>query len=234
MGRPNQLKSTRCTDRSALESVRDATGPIAPALSLLLICAMTAVGCSIWSPSTASDDYLTAKDQIEGGNWMRPEGQRAERRKYSSVQGLFDDLPVVGTGEKNPESAKEQYAKAEEIFAQAKSTEDIDQQRKLFRKSAGLYDKAGKRWPSSYLHQDAIMMQAECLFFAEDYPKAEQRYAHLLKEYPRTRYQDRIDARRMEIALYWMDYNREDPQPFYELNLFDNKRPWNEIGRAHV
>jgi outer membrane protein assembly factor BamD (BamD/ComL family) len=173
------------------------------------------------------DEYNRAKRAIESysdeqGNFIRPEGRRANKEP-----GAFDDfLKTVGLGQKpkNVELAKSTYKEAEAIFSEASSMEEGDARFSKFAEAGKKFDVAAKNWPSSYLEQDAMMMAAESYFFAEQYPKAEDRYGKLLKEYPRSRYQDRIDKRRMEIGNYWLKF----PDKFYHLNLTDRRKPWND------
>ncbi len=51
-------------------------------------------------------------------------------------------------------------------------------------------------------------MSAESYYFAEEYPNAEEMYVKLFGNYPRTRYEDLINKRRMEIGLYWIRHDR--------------------------
>ena len=174
------------------------------------------------------DEYVRARNSIEGyedkeGNWIRPEGIRADKMRDSNVPKFLQGIPGMGPKPVNKDLAWESYQQADELFLKAKTLEG-DEQRAEYRAAAKKYIEAGKNWTSSALEQDAFLMTAESYFFAEDYPKAENYYIKLLKEYPRTRYQDRVDQRRMEIGLYWLKFKDQ----FYNVNFTDNKRPWND------
>jgi outer membrane protein assembly factor BamD (BamD/ComL family) len=181
--------------------------------------------------SDRSLEYDTAKNAVEGyedqdGNWVRPEGSRAEKkgnRPLLEQAGAW--IPGLTDKPADRPKAQETYRQADTLFEQAKDAQG-EERRSLFRKAAKKYSAAGKLWRSSYLEQDAMFMEAESRFFAEDYASAEQDYATLIKEYPRTRYQDRIDSRRMEIALYWLQYQQASGQPFFAVNATDKRRPW--------
>ncbi len=181
--------------------------------------------------SDRSLEYDTAKNAVEGyedqdGNWVRPEGSRAEKkgnRPLLEQAGAW--IPGLTDKPADRPKAQETYRQADTLFEQAKDSQG-EERRSLFRKAAKKYSAAGKLWRSSYLEQDAMFMEAESRFFAEDYASAEQDYATLIKEYPRTRYQDRIDSRRMEIALYWLQYQQASGQPFFAVNATDKRRPW--------
>jgi outer membrane protein assembly factor BamD (BamD/ComL family) len=196
-------------------------------LAILSLC-LAFTGCASLNPWKDEDEYTRAKNAIEGyedaeGNWVRPEGSRANRRVSSDLPKFLQDIPGLGQRPINKEKAREKYREADQIFEQAKSAEGTER-RDLFRKAAKQYLAAGKEWTSSALEQDAMFMAAESYFFAEDYPKAENQYVKLIKDYPRTRWQDQVDKRRMEIGDYWLQF----PDKFYNINFTDNKRPWND------
>ena len=180
------------------------------------------------------DEYQRARNAIEGyedkeGNWIRPEGSRAEKNRDSNVSKTLQFIPGLGPKPINKDLAKASYKEADGLFRSASSLQN-EERRTMFRAAAKKYNASGKHWVSSALEQDSFFMTAESHFFAEDYPKAEDFYIKLLKEYPRTRYQDMVDKRRMEIGLYWLQFDDE----FYHLNLTDNKKPWNDTRKHGV
>jgi outer membrane protein assembly factor BamD (BamD/ComL family) len=184
-------------------------------------------GCSLFKP-WKDDEYSRAKNAIEGyedkeGNWIRPEGSRADKMMNSDVPKIFQKIPGLGERTVDKDLARTTLKEANELYQAAVSSQDTDR-KELFRQAAKKYNQAGKHWASSSLEQDAYFMTAESYFFAEDYPKAEDYYVKLIKEYPRTRYQDRVDQRRMEIGNYWLQF----PDKFYNINLTDKKRPLND------
>ncbi|MBX3420196.1 MAG: outer membrane protein assembly factor BamD [Pirellulaceae bacterium] len=185
-------------------------------------------GCStLTSWNKADRDYDATKRAI-GGQYgdgiFRPEGKTAE--EGSSVK-LLNRFGLTSKSRKDIEAARKAYDEGNQAFAAAKELTGR-QRRDAFLAAATHYKKAAQNWQSSQLEQDALLMQAECQFFAEDYYRAEHTYAKLVKEYPRNPYLDQIDARRFEIADYWLKYNAADPKPFVVVNFTDNKRPWND------
>lgn len=200
---------------------------------MILIAPLAATGCSLWSPNRDKlPEYLAARNEIGSyqdaeGNWIRPEGQRADKRRESSYSKYTQWVPGLREKPVNKEKCNSLYEEGMKLFEEAKDA-DEGSRANLFRQAAKKFHDAGENWQSSYREHDAMMMEAECLFFAEDYPKAEQAYARVLKEYPRSKYTDMIDSRRMEIAMYWIRLNQVDPSPFYVLNFTDKKRPWND------
>lgn len=189
------------------------------------------VGCASLNPFKKEDEYERARNKIEGyedteGNWVRPEGSRADRPQ-SSLPKFIQQIPGIGDRPVNKDLARQKYREADALFEQASKAEGKER-RDLFRKAAKKYDDAGKDWVLSALQQDAMFMEAESHFFAEDYPKAENAYVQLVKEYPRNRWQDRVDKRRMEIGDYWLQF----PDKFYNVNFTNPQKPWNDT-KAH-
>ena len=197
-------------------------------MALLVLLLLGNSGCRLFKP-WQEDEYSRAKNAIEGyedkeGNWIRPEGSRADKMMNSDVPKILRKIPGLGERKVDKDLARSTLKEANEIYQAALSTQDSPDRKELFRKAAKKYNQAGKHWASSSLEQDAHFMTAESYFFAEDYPKAEDFYVKLIKEYPRTRYQDRVDQRRMEIGNYWLQF----PDKFYNLNFTDKSRPLND------
>jgi len=210
------LKTSNTLERHIWESNKFWAGIICCALS----------GCTSLGLRD-DDEYGRARRAIESrsdgnGNFIRPEGRRAESKSTGVLESIKTSMGM-DPKPKDIEKAKTIYAQAEALFEEAKGLEG-DQRAARFDAAAKKFDEAAKQWPSSYLEQDALMMAGESYFFSEHYPKASERYTKLAKEYPRNRYQDRVDRRRMEIGNFWLQF----PDKFYHLNLVDRKRPWND------
>jgi outer membrane protein assembly factor BamD (BamD/ComL family) len=192
-----------------------------------------ATGCTMFSANRGSlKDYEDAKRSIENPSGFeddvtRPEGKTAE--KDSMGKAFLQKLGLQKARRRDIELARREYREGDELFESAKTLEGA-QRAETFRKAAKKYQAAAKNWQSSGLEQDALMMSAESHFFAEDYYRAEEMYAKLVKEYPRNPYLDHVDTRRFEIADYWLKYDSAKHQPFVMINFVDNKRPWNDTG----
>ncbi len=196
-------------------------------------------GCSIFRPTSSKlPEYDAAKRSIESyedsdGNWVRPEGARAEKKKNGATSSALSWVPGLAPKPPDKEAARAAFHAADSLFEQAKNAQG-DERVDLFKAAGKKYKAAAKHWQSSALEQDALFMAGESYFFAEAYPDAEDFYVRLIKEYPRTPFLDRADQRRMEIALYWLQYDNADPKAFYELNFTDRRRPWNDTGRHGI
>ncbi len=174
-------------------------------------------------------ELAEARRQIENPSGFeedntRPEGASAE--KDAVGKKLLEKLGWVKK-RRNIELARSEYQLGEDAFEEAKLLEG-DERVEAFRKAAQKYKSAAKNWQSSALEQDALVMAGDSYFFAEDFSKATDMYAKLIKEYPRTPYLDHVDKRRFEIADYWLKYDSASHRPFYMVNFTERRLPLND------
>ena len=154
--------------------------PFAASLRLAIPLALAIqTGCASMNLFKKEDDeYRRARNAIEGyedkeGNWVRPEGIRADKSRNSNVPKAFHFIPGLGPPVVKKDIAKATYLEGDELFKKASKLPDGNERQATFREAAKKYNQAGKNWVSSALEQDAFFMTAESYFFAEDYPKAE-------------------------------------------------------------
>ncbi len=121
----------------------------------------------------------------------------------------------LSRGGKDPsrKRAMELFAQGDRLFLQGRYAEA----RKKY-KAAALW------WPDSPLEEDALLMQAECYFFEDNYRKAFDVYNELLKEHEHTRHMDRVTRRLYAIAQYWLQLNKVSPHRTL-VPSFDTRRP---------
>jgi len=105
--------------------------------------------------------------------------------------------------------ALNQYKAAAELRSQGKDA------KKAFLEAGETFESAAKRWPESALQQDALFMSGESYFFAERYPEANVQYEKLLQNFPNTHHIDKVEAKRFEIARYWLQLEEKDLPNLY-------------------
>ena len=128
---------------------------------------------------------------------------------------------VLGRGPNEP-IARKALAEGDALFREAKYSEAVKH-----------YKVAIDRWPDSALEEDALWQLAECWFFLDRYPKAEDCYDELVKKYANSRYLDRIAQRQFVIAQYWIALDQKNHLPVIVPNLADRSRPlFDTRGRA--
>ena len=128
---------------------------------------------------------------------------------------------MVGRGPNEPVSRKA-LAEGDALFRDRKYAE-----------AAKKYKVAIDRWPDSAIEEDALWQLAECWFFMDRYPKAEDCYDELVKKYANSRYLDRIAQRQFVIAQYWIALDQKNNYMTIVPNLADRSRPlFDTRGRA--
>ena len=128
---------------------------------------------------------------------------------------------MVGRGPNEPVSRKA-LAEGDALFRDRKYAE-----------AAKKYKVAVDRWPDSVIEEDALWQLAECWFFMDRYPKAEDCYDELVKKYANSRYLDRVAQRQFVIAQYWIALDQKNNYMTIVPNLADRSRPlFDTRGRA--
>ena len=190
-------------------------------LAPLLAAWLSAAGCATLSDATATNPITgrsAASDDPErqGFSWedLSPDNARKTYRR------------LTGRGP-NREIANQLYEAADAEYRRAAETEGPERNR-LFEAAAPKFAEAAERWPESALAMDGYFMAGESMFFSDHYAAANKHYEQLIKEFPNNRYIDIVDQRRFAIAKYWLEIERENPEPFFAVNLFDKTRPWRD------
>ena len=169
-------------------------------------------GCRAFSRTASAPAGAEAERGLLGG--LRPSRVRSGVRT------------AMGRGV-DETAARKAYTEADELFQQAS---DADEKKKagLFHQAAEKYAVAAERFPDSMLQEDALFMKGEAHFFADEYSASQKAYEELVKEYPNTRHIDRVDARRFDIAQYWLAVHRKENKFFLMPNFRDEKLPHND------
>ena len=160
----------------------------------------------------ADDDtssVISSYDQDFGWNQLKGE---TIKRRFKKLVGRGPDESV----------ARDALAEGDELFVNEK-----------YRAALAHYKRVIDRWPDSAIEEDAMWQVGECLFFTDQYPKAEDQYDALVKKYPNTRYLDRIAQRQFKIAQYWLALDEKQHLPLLVPNVLDRSRPlFDTRGRA--
>ncbi|MEX2175220.1 MAG: outer membrane protein assembly factor BamD [Pirellulaceae bacterium] len=158
-----------------------------------------------------------------------------EERGLSWSDFSFDNLgktlrKATGRGP-NKDVARALYQAADAEYRHAATVEGAPRAA-LFEAAGVKFAEAALRWPDSALALDAYFMAGESYFFADNYPDSNYYYEALVKAFPNNKYMDVVDQRRFAIGKYWLDIQRESPEPLYYVNFFDRARPWKDA-RGH-
>jgi len=209
--------------------LRVASGRVKRTVTALLLlglvsmsgCASLAMPKMPWAKQPAAADAGKAdSDSDVISSEYAPEGEFGwDYFKGENVKKRWKKL--VGRGPNEP-VARKALTEADALFREGK-----------YAKAIPKYKVAIDRWPDSVIEEDALWQLAECWFFTDQYPKAEDCYDELVKKYANTRYLDRVAQRQFVIAQYWIALDQRHHLPLLVPNLADRSRPlFDTKGRA--
>ena len=135
-------------------------------------------------------------------------------------------------GGNNRASAEESFRKGQQLYDQAiarfENDDRSEETNALFRQAANKFEVAAGQWPNSALQQDALFLQGEARFFANDYVPANRAYEILVNKYSGTKHLDLVESRRYEIALYWLSLARNGEG----FTFGSNRRPNSGLAKS--
>jgi outer membrane protein assembly factor BamD (BamD/ComL family) len=129
----------------------------------------------------------------------------------SNVAATVKEITGYGPSE---DVARALYQEGEDLFRQRR-----------FKEAASIFKQGAKRAPESPLQEDCLFMAGESLFFSDQYPKATETYAELLKQYENTRYLDLVVARQFAVGDYWEKLHVAEPGWLLGFQFGDRTRP---------
>ncbi len=136
-----------------------------------------------------------------------------------SPTNLYKQAKALAGYGPNEQIAKQAFQEGQQLF-----------DGKQYDEAAKKFSTAADRWPDSPLEEDALFMLAECLFFSDQYSKAEDAYEKLLKKYQYSRYVDKAVARQFAIGRYWEQHHLAEPHWPITPNFTDKTRPLFDTG----
>lgn len=176
--------------------------------------------------SSGSPSGVKPVSYEEDGDSVKP----LELTDFSPKKISETSKRLTGRGP-NRRIAEATYSEGDALYKQALNTEGA-KRNELFVMAAKKFLSAADRLPKSALEQDALFMAGESFFFADHYSKANDAYERLIKAHSNNRYLDAAEARRFAIAKYWLELHRKNPESFFEVNFYDEERPWRDT-RGH-
>ena len=204
---------------------RHAAAASRPWRALAAACALAATGCATMKTPTWPWAKTPPPDGAAESGVISSERGPAEQDlgwdyfKGENVQKRWKK--AVGRGPSET-VARAALAEADALFRDGKYREAIPK-----------YKRAIDRWPDSVVEEDAMWQLAECWFFTDQYPKAEDQYDELVKKYANTKHLDRIAQRQFVIAQYWIALDEKNRYWTIVPNVLDRSRPlFDTRGRA--
>ena len=129
--------------------------------------------------------------------------------------------------------AEAAFEKAQTLYAEAIQRWERDEKdgatTSLFRRAAQKFELAADAWRNSTMEQDALFMEGESHFFANDYLLANRAYELLLTRYSGTTKLDLVESRRFEIAQYWLALSRKKDSFGLDFAFGSSGRPLSDL-----
>jgi outer membrane protein assembly factor BamD (BamD/ComL family) len=196
--------------------------------SLTVLCAALAGGCASMGPQSAAPT-ASSNSPVQPASYQDDGPDEPDGFDWSdfSIDKLGRTTKKLTGRGPNRKVARELYQAADAQYRQAADAQGAGRA-ELFAAAAPKFSEAAERWPDSALAMDGLFMAGESYFFADNYPMANKQYEKLIKAFPNNKYMDVVDQRRFAIAKFWLDTDRESPEPFYYVNFLDSTRPWKD------
>ena len=148
-------------------------------------------GCATpWEKSALLKDNYPNIDRVQGPT------ERALRNVFRRQKADEDNEELSLSGKSlKPIEGTDEYLAATELYKQEKYLE-----------SQKAFKKVGKKFKKSEIREDALFMEAEAAWQLDNYSKAHDVYAVLLKEYPSTRHLNVVSERMFKVGRLWLDF----------------------------
>ena len=199
----------------------------------LAIAVTTAAGCvSISAPKwpwTKPDPAATAEAELESELGDDAEGDVISSEYISGDQGTPWEL-LKGENIKKGWKKMTGRGPNEQVARRALAEADALYRKGSYATAISKYKVVIDRWPDSAIEEDAMWQLAECYFFTDQYPKAEDAYDELVRKYANTRYLDRIAQRQFVIGDYWLKLDQKHGYWTLVPNVVDRSRPLFDTG----
>lgn len=233
--RPPCKRDDRLLTRRAAPLRAHRPSPVRLAVALTAALLFGSTGCRTTKPP---DPTAAPAGQMPAAGGA---AQPADGLPGVSVKDFREDstagAPAKGWSAFNPKNIKRGFMTLigqgpnEQIARIAYSEGDVLFREKQYAEAAKLYRKAARRWPESTLEEDALFMAGESYFFADQYYKASDEFAALLKAHENSRHLDRVVVRDFAIARYWE--SQADKHTSWLPNFSDKTMPhFDAIGNA--
>ena len=191
------------------------------------------IGCATWDSAKQKLSNLSLRQnakrpwQREPDSDVDPFGERNPGRMIAqdlAPRNLASTLKIKTRFGQNRERGEALFREAMQLYNDALAARDAGKQDPAaFNRAANKFREAAASWPESSTEHDALFMQGEAYFFADEYVSSNRAYELLLSRYSGTRYLDQVESRRFSIAQYWLSV-ADKRDGFTEKINFNDKR----------
>lgn len=145
------------------------------------------MGCATpWEKSALLKDTTPNIDRVQGPT------ERSLRNYFKKKQ---EEEGTLSGKSLKPMAGTDDYLAATDLYKEEK-----------YQEAQAAFKKVAKKFKKSEIREDALFMQAEAAWRQDNYSKAHDVYAILLKEYPSTRHLNVVSERLFKIGRLWLDF----------------------------
>lgn len=122
-------------------------------------------------------------------------------------RNFMSTMRVISALGNDQEAAQRDFEEGRRLYDSAAQIHEQGDPRKaapIFQQAANQFRVAAARLPDSALEEDALFLQGEAFFFANEYVMANRAYEGLISRFTGSAYLDQVQARRFSIAQYWL------------------------------
>ena len=189
-------------------------------LALATFFLLASSGCSTWKMPKMSMPLLGGNNDFQDDDVdvFDPLQRRVSDRitlQDLAPANFATTLKAKTVNKIDRQRAEQEFNTGRQLYTdalQAKESGSAEYKDK-FSEAANHFRLASAYAPDSTIDQDALYYQGESYFFADCYPQANRAFELLLARFAGTTYLDKVEARRLAIAQYW-------------LQLADKQSPW--------
>lgn len=143
------------------------------------------------------------------------------------AKNFMTTMRVITAMGDDQKAAQTKFDEGRKLYDQAAALHEADKRDEatpLFHQAANRFREAAAYWPNSAMEEDALFMQGESFFFADQYVLANRAYESLVARFSGSAYLDQVEARRFAIAQYWLQV-AESANPVVGINMTNKMLP---------
>ncbi len=209
----------------------------AVALRLTLIAGLAVIlsGCVTFRDAKESFSQLNVRKRSQLGQKSDPDdfdamGERSGSRLIArdfQPKNFMATMRVIAALDDDQAAAQKVFDEGRALYDEAAdlhAANQADRAAPLFQRAANRFREAAAHLPNSAMEEDALFMQGEAYFFADEYVMANRAYEGLISKFSGTSYLDQSEARRFSIAQYWLKTSETKPST-NTINLANKMLP---------
>ena len=155
--------------------------------------------------------------------------------KQLGLRNMVKQIKQATGNGPDQDDARNLMREADQVYRQAIELRSSNQEKRQekYMEAAELYASAAETWPDSAIEEEAMFKVAECYFFADELPEAEEQFEKLIEKFPNTRFLDLIGSRRFKISEFWLAKDRKEQRRIIQPNMRDKTQPrFDSFGHA--